>query len=91
MTASGERTPNEVRPVPTPHTPATVQPCTRRGGSYPNGAHPQTARVQDDDVISEFTDQGLTALNLNALRRDDDADQNWWWSYSRSPRSVKRR
>jgi hypothetical protein len=59
-----------------PAYPATVQPCTRRGGSYPYGVHPQTARVQDDDVIWEFPDQGLAALNLNALRRDDDADQN---------------
>jgi hypothetical protein len=24
-------------------------------------------RIQDDDVIWEFTDQGLAALNLNAL------------------------
>jgi hypothetical protein len=28
---------DNVRPVASPHTPATVQPCTRRGGSYPTG------------------------------------------------------
>jgi hypothetical protein len=47
-----------------------------RGGSYPFGVHPQTARVQDDDVIWAFPDQRLAALDLNALRRGDPADPN---------------
>jgi hypothetical protein len=25
-------------------------------------------RIQDDDVVFEFTDQGMTALNLDALK-----------------------
>jgi hypothetical protein len=33
-------------------------------------------RIQDDDVIWEFTDQGLAALDLNSLVRNAPADSN---------------
>ena len=33
-------------------------------------------RCQNDDVIWEFTDQGLVALEMGSLRRDQPADQN---------------
>ncbi len=33
-------------------------------------------RIQNDDVIFEFTDQGLAALEMGSLRRDQPADQN---------------
>jgi hypothetical protein len=33
-------------------------------------------RIQDDDVIWEFTDEGLAALDLNSLNRTDPADMN---------------
>jgi hypothetical protein len=33
-------------------------------------------RIQDDDLIWEFTDAGLTALHLGALSRSEPADMN---------------
>jgi hypothetical protein len=34
----------------------------------------RSRRIQDDDVIWEFTHQGLAALDLNSLRRNEPAD-----------------
>jgi hypothetical protein len=33
-------------------------------------------RIENDDVVFEFTDQGLAALELGGLSRTDPADQN---------------
>jgi hypothetical protein len=44
-------------------------------------------RWHGDDAVFWFTDTGLAALDLNALRPDDPADL--WWSYSRSPTASR--